>query len=94
MSGTGVPVEEIARLAGHTSTRTTEIVYRHQLRPVVERGAQAMDQLFPRTASPAAIVICLPIRIGCRRARPLCGNNRWRSIIIVVFAYQVSDESW
>jgi integrase len=50
MSDTGVPVEEIARLAGHTSTRTTEIVYRHQLRPVMEKGAQAMDQLFGRTA--------------------------------------------
>ena len=50
MSDSGVPVEEIARLAGHTSTRTTEIVYRHQLRPVMEKGAQAMDQLFGRTA--------------------------------------------
>jgi integrase len=50
MSDTGVPVEEIARLAGHTSSRTTEIVYRHQLRPVMEKGAQALDQLFGRTA--------------------------------------------
>jgi hypothetical protein len=54
MSDTGVPVEEIARLAGHTSTRTTEIVYRHQLR-VMEKGAQAMDPLFGRT------------RLNCRR---------------------------
>jgi integrase len=50
MSDSGVPVEEIARLAGHTSSRTTEIVYRHQLRPILEKGAQAMDQLFGRTA--------------------------------------------
>jgi integrase len=50
MSDSGVPVEEIARLAGHTTTRTTELVYRHQLRPVLEKGAQAMDQIFPRTA--------------------------------------------
>jgi integrase len=50
MSDSGVPVEEIARLAGHTNSRTTEIVYRHQLRPVMENGALAMDQLFPRTA--------------------------------------------
>jgi integrase len=47
ISTTGVPVEEIARLAGHTSTRTTEIVYRRELRPVLTTGAQAMDQLFP-----------------------------------------------
>jgi len=50
MSDSGVPVEEIARLAGHATSRTTELVYRHQLRPIMEKGAQAMDQLFPRTA--------------------------------------------
>jgi integrase len=46
MSDSGVPVEEIARLAGHTSSRTTELVYRHQLRPIMEKGAEALDQLF------------------------------------------------
>jgi hypothetical protein len=35
MSGCGVPVEEIARLVGHTSSRTTEVVYRLELRPVI-----------------------------------------------------------
>ena len=50
MSDSGVPVEEIARLAGHTNSRTTEIVYRHQLRPVLDKGAQALDQIFTRTA--------------------------------------------
>jgi hypothetical protein len=36
MSISGVPVEEIARLAGHsnTNTRITEVVYRRELRPV------------------------------------------------------------
>lgn len=48
MLDTGVPVEEIARLAGHTSTRSTEIVYRHQFRLVMEKGARALDQLSPR----------------------------------------------
>jgi integrase len=46
MSGTGVPVEEIARLAGHTSTRTTEIVYRRELRPILTIGAEIMDTIF------------------------------------------------
>jgi integrase len=32
MSTSGVPVEEIARLAGHSNTRTTEVVYRRELR--------------------------------------------------------------
>jgi integrase len=47
MSSSGVPVEEIARLAGHSNTRTTEIVYRRELRPVLTTGAEAMDRLFP-----------------------------------------------
>jgi integrase len=50
MPDSGVPVEEIARLAGHATSRTTELVYRHQLRPIMEKGVQAMDQLFGRTA--------------------------------------------
>jgi len=50
MSSTGVPVEEIARLAGHTSTRTTETVYRRELRPILTTGAEAMDTIFKTTA--------------------------------------------
>jgi len=46
MSHQGVAIEEIARLAGHTTTRTTEIVYRRELRPVITTGAEIMDQLF------------------------------------------------
>jgi integrase len=46
MSSSGVPVEEIARLAGHSNTRTTEVVYRRELRPVLTTGAEAMDKLF------------------------------------------------
>jgi integrase len=46
MSSSGVPVEEIARLAGHANTRTTEVVYRRELRPVLTIGAEAMDRLF------------------------------------------------
>jgi hypothetical protein len=41
--------QEIARLVGHASTRTTEIVYRHELRPVITTGAEIMDQLFTAT---------------------------------------------
>jgi hypothetical protein len=53
-----------ARLVGHATTRTTEIVYRRELRPVITTGAEIMDQLFrgtgpqqghaaPRRAPPA-----------------------------------------
>jgi integrase len=46
MSYQGVPVEEIARPAGHASSRTTEIVYRRELRSVITTGAEIMDQIF------------------------------------------------
>jgi integrase len=51
MSSSGVPVEEIARLAGHSNTRTTEVVYRRELRPVLTTGAEAMDRLFPSASA-------------------------------------------
>jgi integrase len=49
LSHQGVSIEEIARLAGHASTRTTEIVYRRELRPVITTGAEMMDELFTAT---------------------------------------------
>jgi hypothetical protein len=33
-------------VAGHSSTRTTEVIYRRELRPVLTRGAEAMDTIF------------------------------------------------
>ena len=46
MSALGeVPVEEIARLTGHSDSRTTETVYRHELRPVIRTGAEVMDRV-------------------------------------------------
>ena len=53
MSYQGVPVEEIARLAGHASSRTTEVIYRRELRPVITTGAEVMDQIF-RSKQPRA----------------------------------------
>jgi integrase len=47
LSDSGVPLEDIARLVGHQTTTVTETVYRHQLRPVIEDGASAMDRIFP-----------------------------------------------
>ena len=46
LSDSGVPLEEISRLVGHSSTSVTELVYRHQIRPVIQTGAAAMDDLF------------------------------------------------
>ncbi len=49
LSHQGVSIEEIARLAGHATTRTTEIVYRRELRPVITTCAEIMDELFTAT---------------------------------------------
>lgn len=46
LSDAGVPVEEISRLVGHSGTTVTELVYRHQLKPVLQTGATVMDRLF------------------------------------------------
>ncbi|HEX2317589.1 MAG TPA: tyrosine-type recombinase/integrase [Streptosporangiaceae bacterium] len=68
MSSTGMPVEEIARLVGHSSTHTTEVVYRKELRPVIRSGADAMDKLFPSPESgPAETIACRKNRGHARR---------------------------
>lgn len=46
LSASNVPLEEISRLVGHSNTAVTELVYRHELRPVIQTGAQAMDARF------------------------------------------------
>ncbi|MGI3785238.1 MAG: site-specific integrase [Janthinobacterium lividum] len=46
LSSSGMPIEDISHLVGHSSTRTTEKVYRKELRPVLTRGARAIDAIF------------------------------------------------
>ncbi|MFJ5922450.1 tyrosine-type recombinase/integrase [Kitasatospora sp. NPDC092948] len=46
LSDKGVPLEEISRLVGHSSTSVTEEVYRKQIRPVIQTGATVMDDVF------------------------------------------------
>jgi integrase len=50
MADRGITTEEISRLVGHSSTRTTEVVYRHELRPVLRTGAEVMDMILNRDA--------------------------------------------
>jgi integrase len=63
LSANGVPVEDIALLAGHDRTATTESVYRHAIRPLrprteLEPRANAISQpashahRLPGTGSP------------------------------------------
>ena len=53
LSDAGVPAEEISRLVGHSGTSVTELVYRHQIRPVIQTGATATDRLFTRDSAGA-----------------------------------------
>ena len=46
LSDAGLPIEEISRLVGHSGTSVTELVYRHQIRPVIQTVAVVMDKLF------------------------------------------------
>lgn len=48
MSDNDVPIEKIADLVGHRTTTVTETAYRHQLRPVIETGATAINSILNR----------------------------------------------
>ncbi|MFI1195320.1 tyrosine recombinase XerC [Micromonospora sp. NPDC020750] len=50
LSDSGMSLEQIADLCGHSGTTVTESVYRHQLRPVLLSGAVAMDRIFDAEA--------------------------------------------
>ena len=47
-----LPLQEIFRPVGHARTTVTELVYRHQLKPVIQTGATVMDRLFGPDADP------------------------------------------
>ena len=47
-SAKGVRIEQIWQLVGHKSTQVTETAYRHELRPVLTEGAEAIDEILPR----------------------------------------------
>ncbi|MCF6468902.1 hypothetical protein FAF44_10965 [Nonomuraea sp. MG754425] len=52
LSAHDVPIEHISRLVGHTNTLVTEMVYRKQIRPVMQEGATVMDEIFPLAPEP------------------------------------------
>jgi hypothetical protein len=48
MSDNDAPVEKIADLVGHKGTLVTEPVYRHQLKPLITKGAETMNTVFSK----------------------------------------------
>jgi len=55
LSAAGVPLEEVADVLGHASTRVTSATYRHRTTPTVEAAAGPMEQILgsPRHGSTA-----------------------------------------
>jgi hypothetical protein len=43
LSDLGAPIDEISRLVKRSGTRFTELVYRHQIQPVIRTGATVKD---------------------------------------------------
>jgi integrase len=65
LSDDGMAIEKISRLVGHTSSHVTETVYRQELRPVLQEGAEVMDRLFGSVKSAS---VSAPR--GCDRRAP------------------------
>ena len=74
LSDSGMAIETIADLVGHSGTSVTEAAYRHLLRPVQQAGAQAMDRIFEvgtqlglqRATSPTPQHMCLDVEWSYR----------------------------
>jgi len=45
LSASGMRIEDISDLVGHSGTTVTEVVYRHEIRPALTKGATAMDKI-------------------------------------------------
>ncbi len=50
LSASGVRIEDVSRLVGHSGTAVTEKVHRHELHAVRDDGAIVTDELFPLDA--------------------------------------------
>ena len=72
MSAESVPLEEIARLVGHSGTDVTEKVYRQEIRPVIQTGAQVMDEVFAEVGTNVDWTMdplfSVPVAMGVRGA--------------------------
>jgi hypothetical protein len=53
-SDDAMAIEKIARLVGHGSSHVTENLFRQELRPIMQEGAEVMDRLFGNVNSDPA----------------------------------------
>jgi site-specific recombinase XerD len=54
LSASGVRIEDISDLVGHSGTSVTETVYRHEIRPALTTGATAMNKILSKKRSKSA----------------------------------------
>jgi integrase len=65
LSDSGMAIETISDLVGHTSSQITETVYRHSISPVMQAGATAMDQIFEVGSLLGSLACRNPVAIRC-----------------------------
>jgi site-specific recombinase XerD len=54
LSASGMRIEDISDLVGHSGTAVTETVYRHEIRPALTKGATAMDKILTKKRAKSA----------------------------------------
>jgi len=54
LSASGVRIEDISDLVGHSGTTVTESVYRHEIRPALTTGATAMNKILSKKRARSA----------------------------------------
>jgi site-specific recombinase XerD len=54
LSASGVRIEDISDLMGHSGTTVTETVYRHEIRPALATGATAMNKILSKKRARSA----------------------------------------
>ncbi|GAA5769693.1 hypothetical protein Aros01_06213 [Streptosporangium roseum] len=70
-------IDEIAKLCGHAGTTVTETVYRHQIRPVIQTGAPAMNRIFDDLTNVQRFV-GMSLSLSLRRSKrplPITGSG-------------------
>jgi hypothetical protein len=70
------------RLVRHSGTSVTELVYRHQLKPVVQTGATDKDRLFGRDLDPAVTRLVMRATM----LRSAAGDSRYMPRLSTVLA--------
>jgi integrase len=86
LSDAGLPIEDVSRLVGHSSTSVTELVYRHQIRPLSRAGDDHGSAL--RFARRPAAVEAVAVDNGIEsRAKPPVTRNSFSATLVTQLAH-------